>query len=96
MSAGLILLHAWWGLNEDVKGRAERLRTEGLHRSHSRPLRRPGREDHRRGEQTEQLIREGRSGPHDERRRSRDRLGAPGTADERVARAAKAKGRISN
>ncbi len=29
MSAGLILLHAWWGLNEDVKKRAELLRREG-------------------------------------------------------------------
>ena len=29
MSAGLILLHAWWGLNDDVKKRAESLRREG-------------------------------------------------------------------
>ena len=29
MSAGLILLHAWWGLNEDVRRRAERLREQG-------------------------------------------------------------------
>ena len=29
MSAGLILLHAWWGLNDDVKRRAEILRKEG-------------------------------------------------------------------
>jgi carboxymethylenebutenolidase len=29
MSTGLILLHAWWGLNDDVKRRAEILRTEG-------------------------------------------------------------------
>jgi len=29
MTAGLILLHAWWGLNDDVKRRAEILRTEG-------------------------------------------------------------------
>ena len=29
MSAGLILLHAWWGLNDDVKKRAEALRKEG-------------------------------------------------------------------
>jgi carboxymethylenebutenolidase len=27
--AGLILLHAWWGLNGDVLARAERLRAEG-------------------------------------------------------------------
>ena len=27
--AGLILLHAWWGLNDDVKRRAETLRKEG-------------------------------------------------------------------
>jgi carboxymethylenebutenolidase len=27
--AGLILLHAWWGLNDDVKRRAEILRGEG-------------------------------------------------------------------
>jgi carboxymethylenebutenolidase len=27
--AGLILLHAWWGLNEDVLARAALLRTEG-------------------------------------------------------------------
>jgi carboxymethylenebutenolidase len=29
VSAGLILLHAWWGLNDDVKRRAEILRREG-------------------------------------------------------------------
>jgi len=29
MRAGLILLHAWWGLNDDVKKRAEILRREG-------------------------------------------------------------------
>jgi carboxymethylenebutenolidase len=29
VTAGLILLHAWWGLNEDVKRRAEILRSEG-------------------------------------------------------------------
>jgi carboxymethylenebutenolidase len=29
MSSGLILLHAWWGLNEDVRNRAELLRKEG-------------------------------------------------------------------
>ena len=29
MSAGLMLLHAWWGLNDDVKKRAESLRREG-------------------------------------------------------------------
>jgi carboxymethylenebutenolidase len=29
VSAGLILLHAWWGLNEDVKRRADILRKEG-------------------------------------------------------------------
>ena len=29
MSSGLILLHAWWGLNGDVLARAERLRAEG-------------------------------------------------------------------
>ena len=27
--AGLILLHAWWGLNDDVRRRAEALRKEG-------------------------------------------------------------------
>ena len=27
--AGLILLHAWWGLNRDVLARAEKLRAEG-------------------------------------------------------------------
>ena len=27
--AGLVLLHAWWGLNGDVLARAERLRAEG-------------------------------------------------------------------
>ena len=30
MSAGLILLHAWWGLNDDVRKRAEILRSEGF------------------------------------------------------------------
>ena len=29
LRAGLILLHAWWGLNDDVKRRAEILRKEG-------------------------------------------------------------------
>jgi len=29
MTAGLILLHAWWGLNDDVRKRAEILRKEG-------------------------------------------------------------------
>ena len=29
MSSGLILLHAWWGLNDDVRARAELLRKEG-------------------------------------------------------------------
>ena len=29
MTAGLILLHPWWGLNDDVRGRAETLRAEG-------------------------------------------------------------------
>jgi carboxymethylenebutenolidase len=29
MSAGLVLLHAWWGLNEDVKRRTDILRKEG-------------------------------------------------------------------
>ena len=29
MTAGLILLHAWWGLNDDVRRRADILRTEG-------------------------------------------------------------------
>ena len=29
MTAGLILLHAWWGLNDDVKRRADILRKEG-------------------------------------------------------------------
>jgi carboxymethylenebutenolidase len=29
LTAGLILLHAWWGLNDDVKKRAESLRREG-------------------------------------------------------------------
>ena len=29
MSSGLLLLHAWWGLNDDVRARAEALRREG-------------------------------------------------------------------
>lgn len=29
MTAGLVLLHAWWGLNDDVRKRAETLRGEG-------------------------------------------------------------------
>jgi carboxymethylenebutenolidase len=29
MTSGLILLHAWWGLNDDVRKRAEILRKEG-------------------------------------------------------------------
>ena len=29
MTAGLILLHAWWGLNDDVRRRAEILRKDG-------------------------------------------------------------------
>ena len=29
MTAGLILLHAWWGLNDDVRRRAEALRKDG-------------------------------------------------------------------
>lgn len=29
MSAGLILLHAWWGLNDDVRDRADALRRAG-------------------------------------------------------------------
>jgi carboxymethylenebutenolidase len=29
VSSGLILLHAWWGLNDDVKRRADILRREG-------------------------------------------------------------------
>ena len=29
MTTGLVLLHAWWGLNADVLARAERLRAEG-------------------------------------------------------------------
>ena len=29
MSAGVLLLHAWWGLNDDVRRRAEILRKEG-------------------------------------------------------------------
>jgi carboxymethylenebutenolidase len=29
MTAGLLLLHAWWGLNDDVRARAEKLRKAG-------------------------------------------------------------------
>ena len=29
MSAGLVLLHAWWGLNDDVRDRAASLRSDG-------------------------------------------------------------------
>ena len=29
MSAGVLVLHAWWGLNDDVRTYAERLRREG-------------------------------------------------------------------
>jgi carboxymethylenebutenolidase len=29
MSAGVLVLHPWWGLNDDVRGYAERLRGEG-------------------------------------------------------------------
>lgn len=29
MPAGLLLLHAWWGLNDDVRKRAEKLRVDG-------------------------------------------------------------------
>ena len=29
MSAGVLVLHAWWGLNDDVRAYAERLRREG-------------------------------------------------------------------
>ena len=29
MSAGILVLHAWWGLNDDVRDRAEALRSEG-------------------------------------------------------------------
>jgi carboxymethylenebutenolidase len=29
MSAGVLVLHAWWGLNDDVRAYAERLRSEG-------------------------------------------------------------------
>lgn len=29
MAAGLLLLHAWWGLNDDVRTRAEALRAQG-------------------------------------------------------------------
>jgi len=29
MSAGVLVLHAWWGLNDDVRASAERLRREG-------------------------------------------------------------------
>jgi len=30
MSAGVLVLHAWWGLNDDVRAYAERLRGEGF------------------------------------------------------------------
>lgn len=30
MKRGLLLLHAWWGLNKDVLARAERLRADGF------------------------------------------------------------------
>ena len=29
MSGGVLVLHAWWGLNDDVRAYAERLRREG-------------------------------------------------------------------
>lgn len=29
MAAGLVLLHAWWGLNDDVRRRADTLRAQG-------------------------------------------------------------------
>ncbi|HEY6957324.1 MAG TPA: dienelactone hydrolase family protein [Candidatus Limnocylindria bacterium] len=29
MATGLLLLHAWWGLNDDVRARAEKLRADG-------------------------------------------------------------------
>jgi len=29
MSAGVLVLHPWWGLNDDVRAYAERLRGEG-------------------------------------------------------------------
>jgi carboxymethylenebutenolidase len=29
MTAGVLVLHAWWGLNDDVRASAERLRREG-------------------------------------------------------------------
>ena len=29
MTAGVLVLHPWWGLNEDVRASAERLRSEG-------------------------------------------------------------------
>ena len=29
MKAGVIVLHPWWGLNDDVRASAERLRGEG-------------------------------------------------------------------
>ena len=29
MSAGVLVLHPWWGLNDDVRGYVERLRGEG-------------------------------------------------------------------
>ena len=29
MTAGVLVLHPWWGLNDDVRAYAERLRREG-------------------------------------------------------------------